>query len=177
MKFLHINPNNKEEIQTFNDYVKDGKDIFVLIYLEGCGPCNATRPEWKKIENILEHKYKNNNNVVVADIDQELLRDIKHLKTQPKGFPTMLYISNKGEINEDYEDSSIKNKDRTIDSFIEWIELKSLSKQKGGKKTFKKRVKKGKKTHKWSLKYKRSINCRKPKGFSQRQYCKYGRKK
>jgi hypothetical protein len=29
---------------------------------------------------------------------------------------------------------------------------------------------------KWSRKYKRSINCRRPKGFSQRQYCKYGRK-
>ena len=29
---------------------------------------------------------------------------------------------------------------------------------------------------KWSRKYKKSINCRKPKGFSQRQYCKYGRK-
>jgi hypothetical protein len=29
---------------------------------------------------------------------------------------------------------------------------------------------------KWSLKYKRSINCRRPKGFSQRQHCKYGRK-
>lgn len=29
---------------------------------------------------------------------------------------------------------------------------------------------------KWSAKYKRSINCKKPKGFSQRQHCKYGRK-
>jgi len=38
------------------------------------------------------------------------------------------------------------------------------------KKTFKKR--KGK----WSQKYKKSINCRRPKGFSQKQYCKYGRK-
>lgn len=28
---------------------------------------------------------------------------------------------------------------------------------------------------KWSLKYKRSINCRHPKGFSQKQHCKYGR--
>ena len=28
----------------------------------------------------------------------------------------------------------------------------------------------------WSLKYKRSINCRNPRGFSQKQYCKYGRK-
>jgi hypothetical protein len=30
---------------------------------------------------------------------------------------------------------------------------------------------------KWSAKYKKSINCKKPKGFSQRQHCKYGRKK
>jgi len=33
-----------------------------------------------------------------------------------------------------------------------------------------------KKTRKWSLKYKRSINCNNPLGFSQRQHCKYGRK-
>lgn len=30
---------------------------------------------------------------------------------------------------------------------------------------------------KWSLKYKRSINCKRPRGFSQKQHCKYGRKK
>ena len=35
----------------------------------------------------------------------------------------------------------------------------------------KKRTKK-----KWSITYKKSINCNQPKGFSQKQYCKYGRK-
>lgn len=30
------------------------------------------------------------------------------------------------------------------------------------------------KKRKWSLKYKRSIDCKHPKGFSQRQHCKYG---
>jgi hypothetical protein len=35
---------------------------------------------------------------------------------------------------------------------------------------------KSKKSHKWSNKYKKSINCRRPRGFSQRQHCKYGRK-
>uniref|UniRef100_A0A6C0EVU9 Uncharacterized protein n=1 Tax=viral metagenome TaxID=1070528 RepID=A0A6C0EVU9_9ZZZZ len=30
---------------------------------------------------------------------------------------------------------------------------------------------------KWSMKYKKSINCNRPKGFSQKQYCKYGRTK
>lgn len=36
---------------------------------------------------------------------------------------------------------------------------------------------KTKKGRKWSNKYKKSINCKKPRGFSQRQYCKYGRRK
>jgi hypothetical protein len=31
--------------------------------------------------------------------------------------------------------------------------------------------------HHWSMKYKRSIDCSKPKGFSQKQHCKYGRTK
>jgi Leucine-rich repeat (LRR) protein len=39
-----------------------------------------------------------------------------------------------------------------------------------------KRSKRSKISKKWSLKYKKSINCRRPRGFSQRQYCKYGRK-
>ena len=30
---------------------------------------------------------------------------------------------------------------------------------------------------KWSMKYKKSINCNRPKGFSQKQHCKYGRRK
>lgn len=30
---------------------------------------------------------------------------------------------------------------------------------------------------KWTRKYKLSINCKQPRGFSQRQYCKYGRRK
>jgi len=35
---------------------------------------------------------------------------------------------------------------------------------------------KKKKRRKWSKKYKKSINCKRPKGFSQKQYCKYGRR-
>jgi hypothetical protein len=52
----------------------------------------------------------------------------------------------------------------------------------GGKKNhtnrkYKMKTRKNKKSKKkWSLKYKRSINCKRPRGFSQRQYCKYGLK-
>ena len=78
----------------------------------------------------------------------------------------------------DYEDASSKNK-----TYIDYYESKypdlkeSLE---GGPLTggYKKRksIRKHKHKHKWSLKYKRSINCKHPKGFSQRQHCKYGRK-
>jgi thiol-disulfide isomerase/thioredoxin len=183
MKYLHINPNNKKDIDTFNEHTKSGKKSFVLIYLEGCGPCNMTRPEWKKIENVTKNKY-DNNDVAIVDIDQELLKEIKGLNIQPKGFPTMIYVSDNGKVIEDYEDSTVDNKDRSIDSFIKWIETK-VDLQKGGKRTKKyrnrnhkkKTMKKNIKGGKWSLKYKKSINCKRPKGFSQRQYCKYGRKK
>ena len=45
-------------------------------------------------------------------------------------------------------------------------QTRNRSPQPGGKKT----------KRKWSKKYKKSINCKRPKGFSQKQYCKYGRK-
>ena len=132
MKILHIDPKTKNS-KLFNEYVEKGKHIFVIFYLEGCGPCNATRPEWKKLENALKDKYGKNENIVIADVDQELLKEIKYLTTQPKGFPTIRYITNKGKTSEDYEDCpDIKDKDRKIDSFVKWIDSK-MSKQKGGK--------------------------------------------
>jgi chromosome segregation ATPase len=45
-----------------------------------------------------------------------------------------------------------------------------------GKKRRQKKGTKAKRGGAWTLKYKRSINCMRPKGFSQKQYCKYGRK-
>jgi thiol-disulfide isomerase/thioredoxin len=143
MKILHIDPNNNNT-KMFNDYVEQGKHIFVLFYLEGCGPCNATRPEWKKIENALKNKYGKNETLVIADVDQELLKEIKYLTTQPKGFPTIRYISNKGKTSEDYEDSpDVKEKDRRIDSFVEWIDSKMINK-KGGKRRTKRNKRMGK---------------------------------
>ena len=153
MKILHIDSNNKNT-KMFNEYVEQGKHIFVLFYLDGCGPCNATRPEWKKIENALKDKYGKNETIVIADVDQELLKEIKYLTSQPKGFPTIRYISNKGKTSEDYEDSTdVKEKDRKIDSFIEWIDSK-MSKQKGGKRRTKRNIKR-KTRHRKSKKTKR----------------------
>jgi hypothetical protein len=118
MEFLHINSSNNNAPQ-FDKMINDGKHVFVLIYMEGCGPCNATRPEWTKIENILgqlQQKIKYTG-VVVADVDQIVCNNIKHI-SDLSGFPTIRYISDRGNIVENYDN------DRSIDSFIKWIDSK-----------------------------------------------------
>jgi len=128
MIFIHIdtknyntkNSKNNTPIDELSKYIDDNIPIFALIYMEHCGPCNATRPEWKKIKNIL--KNKENSNIIIVDIDKDVLDKIPKLKINPSGFPTIAYI--KSDIIENYEDSSIENKDRRVDSFVEWIESK-----------------------------------------------------
>jgi hypothetical protein len=196
MVYLEINKSN---------YKKNGKDLvkeldhhlgskdnkcFILIFMEGCGPCNATRPEWKKMENVLNKYFLNRNDIIIASIDHQLAESLKNMTSKPASFPTMRFITNSGKNVENYEDSKINNKDRTIDSFVEWVQLKSGDKNISNSdkknhlphKTHKRHNKlvggtRRKRGGKWSLKYKRSINCKRPKGFSQKQHCKYGRKK
>jgi len=197
MGFLNIDKNTNEVLgkkpktKQLSEYIQKGTPVFILIYMDGCGPCNETRPEWKKLENVLK-KYENSEDVVIVDIEQELLDKVKNNNISPMGFPTIKYISKKGKIMKDYDDVDTKDEKRTVGSFVQWIEdeLKNnKNNQKGGKKLKTKKIfkkinkfivttnktisSKIKKPHKWSLKYKKSINCKKPKGFSQKQFCKY----
>lgn len=196
MVYVEINrKNGPSVIEKLNKYLSD-KDakIFMLIYMEGCGPCNATRPEWAKLKNVLSSDLLKREDIVVVSIDKDLLGKIKNFGSEPNGFPTIRYIENKGTVTEDYEDADIGNKDRTIDSFVDWIKHKSeytgVTKTDEGEKEKKEekeeekeertkggRGRRTRRRRRWSLKRKRSIRCRKPRGFSQRQYCKYGRKK
>jgi len=196
MHILHIN--SEKDVGNIDKMIKQGKDVFVLVYMEGCGPCNATRPEWTKIESALREQYAKNDKLVVIDINKDFLSSIKYIG-KVDGFPTMKYIGNYGKTVETYENSSVKKKDRSVSSFINWVESKinkmisttptssvknvydriSKTKKQHNKAPHKKtrHHKKIQKGGKWTRKYKLSINCSKPKGFSQRQYCKYGRNK
>ena len=104
-----------------NQYVNDGANVFMLIYMEGCGPCNATRPEWAKLEDALKHQYKNNDKLVLATINSTIVGSINHIG-DINGFPTILYLSNNGSKMEHFEDSSINDKQRNVDCFMNWIE-------------------------------------------------------
>lgn len=121
MHFLHINSN--KDVKKVDKLIKEGKDVFILVYMEGCGPCNATRPEWAKIESALKSQYSKNNNLVVIDVNKNFLQSIKSLG-KIDGFPTLKYIGNNGKMVETYENSEINTKDRSVSSFINWIESK-----------------------------------------------------
>jgi thiol-disulfide isomerase/thioredoxin len=198
MVYLEINKknynkgNNISLIEKLNSFLNDKKkQFFILFYMEGCGPCNQTRPEWSKLKNILSKNFLNREDIIIVSIDKDLFGKLKNIQRQPNSFPDIRFITNSGIYDESYEDSDIITKDRKIDSFIEWIKLKSgennitKSEQYGitsTKNYLNKHHKKDNKTRKiyggkWSAKYKKSINCKTPKGFSQKQYCKYGRKK
>lgn len=170
-KIIEIDPlmsGYENSISDFNDDIGSGKHIFLFLFMDGCGPCNETKPQWKKIQKMIKNSHGNREDVVVAAINQKLFTNLKKSGTEPMGYPCLRYI--KGPNVQEYEDCEINNKDRSTDSFINWIESKVGAQRQGGGRKTKRRG------GKWSLKYKKSINCRKPKGFSQRQHCKYGRK-
>jgi len=124
MKILHIDPTTQNVNDLNNDISKNNSPAFVLYYMVGCGPCEMTRPEWKKIEDILEDNIKKSD-IIIADINQEILQNSdlkpKYLTEQNisiNGFPTIHYISENGKLVEEYEGP------RTADAFKKWIESK-----------------------------------------------------
>ena len=124
MKFIHIN--NESDVTQLKNSINANKDIFMLIYMDGCGPCNQVRPEWKKLENVL-HKHITNpkyKNVVIIDINKDILEKTKTNIKSPIGFPTITFVSKNGSIQENFEDSASPNKNRGIDAFVSWIETK-----------------------------------------------------
>ena len=161
MEFLHITDDTKmDELNKLNSYIKDDKKhIFLLIFMNGCAPCEATKPHWLKIEEKIGEKNKNNEDVIIADLEQSLLNSLKGLPKQPSGFPTMYYIKNGGKTCEDFNS-------RDIDSFIKWIESKTENKKGGSKKT--KTNKKNKKHNKKSKKSNKKS--KKRKHHSRRRY-------
>ena len=161
------NGTNQPMINEINKLLKNGKNVFLFTYMDGCGPCNSTIPEWDNISTSdkLKDHLKHGDDVVTVRINKDLFPLLKGMGSEPGGFPSLRHVTN--DQVEEFEDWQSPTKSRSTDSFVEWIEEK-ISKKKGVKKQ---------RGGKWSLKYKRSINCNRPKGFSQRQHCKYGRKR
>jgi thiol-disulfide isomerase/thioredoxin len=180
MNFIVIgeNQNNpQQDIDMLNHQVDDGKHIFLFTYMDGCGPCKQTTPKWDSMKD----KIKNKNDVVVVRLNSKLFPLLKKMGSEPAGYPSIRYVTSKGV--EEYEDCTGSGvKDRSTESFLRWIQHKTGASSSHKRSPHSKRTRRHKRARsqrggKWTLKYKKSINCKKPKGFSQRQHCKYGRRR
>ena len=111
--------NTKEDLNVLNQHLSEpNTHVFVLVFMEECGPCKATRPEWDKIEVADKDK-----NVVVADVNSRLLLDdfnkIEHVG-DVMAYPTIKHV-HKGKVH-DYSGA-----DRRHGSFEKWIKDASAS--------------------------------------------------
>ena len=111
----------------------------------------------------LANEYKKEANSLTKPLRDERLVNYKYL---------MEYSNNAEKEAERIEAERIK----TLRAEEHSGEGGGYKKRKSNRKRPSKRPHNHNRKHKWSLKYKRSIDCKHPKGFSQRQHCKYGRK-
>ena len=111
------------------------------------------------------------NNTIIMDDNIPFIRfGINNILTDEQRYFLLQYL----QYISTYQ--ALSEEQNFIVSYISLTRMFSNNVQNGGK--FNKPNKKTRKTRKmWSLNYKKSINCKRPRGFSQRQYCKYGRKK
>ena len=158
---------NENLIDKLNNLINETDNkIFMLIFMEGCGPCIETRPEWAKLKNVLSNSNndKISNNVIIASIDNKSFDSITNVKDKPSAFPTIRLVTGGGKQIEPFE------KDRTIDAFVDWIKNNANSKNtNGGSRTTSK--KKHTKSKRRNTKYTKKRKYRKNKNF--RNYYKH----
>ena len=128
MIFKSIDKNNQSEVSDVVEMIQQGKQVYILVHKLGCHPCMATRPEWLKMQEKMSNKYKNNNNIAVIDIENDLITGNNNSNNLEKyigdidGYPTMKLIKDNGNVHIPYENANISKKDRSVNSFVEWIE-------------------------------------------------------
>lgn len=136
----HGDSDKKQKLKEVIESIKNGDNVYILIHNVNCPPCKATYPEWIQLESRLFNKYPTKSNILVADVEDTLVdginaNDVDNPILKPyvgdiDGVPTMKLIKDNGNTKQPYESSNISKKDRSLNSFAEWIESNISPKQK-----------------------------------------------
>ena len=129
MRFTSVkqkDADKKTKLKEVIESIKNGDNVYILIHNLNCPPCKATYPEWMKLESQLSNKYPAKNNILVADVEDTLIDEVKPYVGDIDGVPTMKLIKDNGRTKQPYESSNISKNDRSLESFIEWIENNEL---------------------------------------------------
>jgi len=111
--------NDETKINNVNDHISAGHHAYIFVYMDGCGPCNSTKPNWSNFAK----KYKSANantdkNIMIVRINKDLFGNLEGAGGEPGGFPTLRHISNK--TSSEYEKQMGDKADRSTESFNNW---------------------------------------------------------
>lgn len=95
--------------KSFNDIVLGGKNVMMEFYAPWCGHCKKLEPTW----NELGTAFAGSDKVIVAKMDATA-NDVPDSRFDVKGFPTIIFISESGEISK-YEGG------RTLDDLKKYV--------------------------------------------------------
>ena len=114
--------------------IHENKHVFLMIFSNGCPPCEATKPIWDRLKSTFTH----NKDIVVARIVSSDFSKLQNAGSEPNGVPTFRYIHDKKV--EEFSEG------RLLDVFTNWIHSKCKTKKSATKKegrTVKMRTKRG----------------------------------
>jgi hypothetical protein len=129
-RFLHYDvgsfngmPVQEHDFTPVVNHINQGKKAFIIVYMTGCPPCNATLPEWDKIKT----QGRIPEDTMVMKVNRELKDDLaKELQMEElrnvSSFPTITMI-------EKDKPMSHYQGERTANDFTNWIETNSKSTQ------------------------------------------------
>lgn len=108
-----------------NIHNKPNHHIVTLFYRDGCPPCDAMKPEWKKACEQFRQQYKCKDNdaserTVIANVDDKGIQYLNKVFHKIEGTPTIMYMSNKNN-NRVLREYSGKNAKRTSAHFLKWL--------------------------------------------------------
>jgi thiol-disulfide isomerase/thioredoxin len=108
-----------------NIHNKPNHHIVTLFYRDGCPPCDAMKPEWKKACDQFRQQYKCKDNdanerTVIANVDDKGIQYLNKVFHKIEGTPTIMYMSNKNNkrVLREYRGKKAK---RTSRHFLKWI--------------------------------------------------------
>jgi len=124
ISILHVgDESSAAKLESIHD--KPNHHIVTLFYRDGCPPCDAMKPEWKKACEQFRQQYKCKNNdvserTVIANVDDKGIQYLHKVFHKIEGTPTIMYMSNKNNkrILREYRG---KNAKRTSAHLLKWL--------------------------------------------------------
>jgi hypothetical protein len=113
MPFKIITSKN-DDLNKVNHDAKNGKHVFIFLFMNGCGHCETAKPQWDALG-----KKEFGDSVNISRINHDLFSNLQNVGPEPVGFPTIRYIKNNKA--QEYQG------ERTKEAFTNWIKSKIAS--------------------------------------------------